>query len=73
MLTEELQDYMQIDGGQMVEFTNEDTTLCINVTIVDDMILESNEQFIVTAHSSDLSAQVPTTPASVIIQDDDSK
>ena len=65
------QDYMEID--QVVAFTNEDTTQCGVIQVVNDMVLEIDEQLFVTVISSDSSAQVPTTPASVIIQDDDSK
>lgn len=65
------QDYLGID--EMVEFTNEDTTQCINVIVEDDVILENDEQFTVNASSFDPSVQLPSTPAVVIIQDDDSK
>lgn len=57
----------------MVEFTNEDSTPCINVMLEDDIILENDEQFTVNASSLDPSVQLPSTPASVTIQDDDSK
>ena len=58
---------------QVVAFTNEDTTQCGVIQVVNDMILEIDEQLSVTVISSDSSVQVPTTPASVVIQDDDSK
>lgn len=57
----------------MMEFTNEDTTLCVNVTVEDDIILENNEQFTVNVTSLDPSVQLPSAPALVTIQDDDSK
>lgn len=65
------QDYLGID--EMVEFTNEDTTPCINVIVKDDVILENDEQFTVNASSLDPSVQLPSTPVVVTIQDDDSK
>lgn len=48
--------------------TNE--TICVNVTIVDDDVLEDTESFLVTVTSSD-SAYLAGRPATVFIMDND--
>ena len=45
-------------------------TLCVNITITDDDILENNEYFSVTINNTDDSSSVGS-PTSVIIVDND--
>ena len=48
-------------------------SLCANVSIVDDSILESTEQFSVELSTTDFDVMLANTSASVIILDDDRK
>ena len=47
-------------------------TLCVNITIVDDSILENEEYFTVSISSTD-SSVITGPPATIIIIDNDSK
>ena len=57
----------------MLQFSSGDTTLCADITIRDDAVLEGDESFTVIMSSTDISTQIQTVSASVVIQNDDSK
>ena len=46
---------------------------CINVSIVDDSVLESTEEFTVELSTTDLDVMLVNSSASVILLDDDGK
>ena len=46
---------------------------CINVSIVDDSVLESTEEFTVELSTTDLDVILVNSSASVILLDDDGK
>ncbi len=46
---------------------------CANISIVDDLTLEDEEMFFVVLGSTDPNVRVPSSPTTVVIQDQDSK
>ena len=46
--------------------------ICVNITILDDSILEENETFTMTLTTADSDVIIGTTMAAIIIIDDDS-
>ena len=57
----------------MLQFSSGGTTLCADIIIRDDAVLENDESFTVIMSSTDNSTQIQTVSASVVIQNDDSK
>ena len=75
MLATEPDDYTAITDMELT-FTADDvinTALCVNVTIVDDSIVEPEQSFTVSLTSNDPVQFVPVQQANVVIMDNDSK